>query len=347
LRQGARAQSAWLLCLCVLLISATFHATARGEPAAPLGAPVKTLAVSSARLAAEEALLSVAAQTMAEAESLALIGESALLAARSRALLAQRAGTYDDRNLTALSVRSVSRLSPTATPQPHAGGTRVPILMYHHVAKAPPEADAIRLDLSVDPAAFAQQMDWLLRNGYQAISLADLSEHLLAGHPLPGKPVVLTFDDGYDDNYSQAFAILRHRGLSGTFFIITDVVGQPGYMTWQQIAEMTRADMLTAAHGRTHTDLALSGPESTTWQVTGSRTILEEKTGRPVRFYCYPSGRYTAQTISILRAQGYIGAVSTAYGATHTVATLFELKRVRIRGADTLEQFVSKLETAP
>ena len=66
-----------------------------------------------------------------------------------------------------------------------------------------------------------------------------------------------------------------------------------------------------------------------------------------MRLYCYPSGKYNAQTIAVLRAQGYLAAVTTNYGATHSAADVFELTRVRMRGDDTLDQFISKLETAP
>ena len=81
----------------------------------------------------------------------------------------------------------------------------VPILMYHHIDVAGPTADAIRQDLSVTPANFAAQMSYLARNGYHTLSLADLVEHLRTGTPLPTSPVVLTFDDGYLDNYTNAF----------------------------------------------------------------------------------------------------------------------------------------------
>ena len=74
---------------------------------------------------------------------------------------------------------------------------------------------------------------------------------------------------------------------------------------------------------------------------------LEEKLGKPVQFYCYPSGRYTDTTIALLRANGFRAAVTIAYGATHTAGGVFELDRVRVRGADTLEQFIIKVETAP
>lgn len=224
---------------------------------------------------------------------------------------------------------------------------RVPILMYHHVASAPAGADAVRRDLSVSPGAFTEQMQYLSKNGYQTITLANLLDHVLVGTPLPARPIILTFDDGYDDNYNQAYPILHGYGFTGVFFVLTDFVGQPGYASWEQIVAMSRNGMDIQAHGRTHADLAISGAEDATWQIAGSRSVLEEKLGRPVQFYCYPSGRYTPATIALLRANGYRAAVTIAYGATHTAAGAFELDRVRVRGTDTLEQFAIKVETAP
>ncbi len=92
---------------------------------------------------------------------------------------------------------------------------RVPILMYHYVSVPPPDADIYRLDLSVTPQQFAQHIAWLAQNGFTSISLDDLYRALTDGYPLPPKPVILTFDDGYADAYTNAFPVLqtvRHDG---------------------------------------------------------------------------------------------------------------------------------------
>jgi peptidoglycan/xylan/chitin deacetylase (PgdA/CDA1 family) len=231
--------------------------------------------------------------------------------------------------------------------RPTVTSARVPILMYHHIADAPPDADAVRRDLSVSPAAFARQLDYLMAQGYRTISLGELADHLSAGAPLPGKPIILTFDDGYDDNFTHAYPALRARNLAATFFVLTDFVGQAGYMTWPQVVAMNQGGQSIGAHGRTHWDLSVLGPGDTAWQTAGSKAVLEEKLGRAVDFYCYPSGRYTAQTVSILAGNGYRGAVSTANGATQRADGLFDLQRIRIRGSDTLEQFANKVKNTP
>ena len=241
--------------------------------------------------------------------------------------------------------------APVATPTVSAapplapGSLRVPILMYHHIAENPPGADAVRRDLSVSPAAFAQQMDALRREGYQTISLGDLMDALAGARSLPPKPIILTFDDGYDDNYRFAFPILRERGFTGTFFIITDVVGHGEYMTWDQIIEMSRAGMSMEPHGRAHLDVTAISADAAMAQMVGSKAALEAKLGKPARFFCFPSGRYSQQAIAALKAAGYSGAVTTVYGAVHTPAGMYELQRLRMRGSDTLDIFTYKVSS--
>ncbi len=354
MRLDALRRSLVVLSLSIVLSLSANHIQGQSEPVSPTPPPDPATVAAQARQIAEEAILRIANDCSLIADAQEQTRQAAIAAARDAQSADTRSASQrgDDQTIKATSrgavlaaVAAVTPPMPTAAPQ--TGPARVPILMYHHVSDAPAGADAIRLDLSVGPKAFSQQMDYLASHGYQTIGLADLVERLQKGHALPAKPVVLTFDDGYDDNYSQAYPVLRRRGFTGTFFLITDAVGNPEYMTWSQAIEMSRQGMSIEAHGRTHSDLAASRAADQAWQIGGSQKILEDKLGQPVRFYCYPSGRYNAQTIATLRAQGYLAAVTTAYGATHSAADLFELTRVRIRGADTIDQFISKLETAP
>jgi len=157
------------------------------------------------------------------------------------------------------------------TPRPEV---QVPILMYHHVAIPGPNADAIRRDLSVSPAAFEAQMAYLASHGYRPVSLLDLFEHLQGGQALPPRPIILTFDDGYDDNYTSAYPILRRYGLQGTFFIITGLVGRPGYLTWEQAREMRRGGMSLESHTCNHPDLAKGAPWYVDKEVKEAKSAL-------------------------------------------------------------------------
>ncbi|MCZ7667599.1 MAG: polysaccharide deacetylase family protein [Chloroflexi bacterium] len=127
---------------------------------------------------------------------------------------------------------------------------RVPILMYHYISVPPADADIYRQDLSVTPENFRQQMAYLAENGYTPIDLYQLSAAITAKTDLPDKPVILTFDDGYLDNYENAFPVLQEFGFPGTFFIITDYAdqGAAGYANWEQLAEMAAAGMRIETH---------------------------------------------------------------------------------------------------
>jgi peptidoglycan/xylan/chitin deacetylase (PgdA/CDA1 family) len=213
--------------------------------------------------------------------------------------------------------------------------------MYHHIADPPPGAGAIRRDLSVSPANFEKQLAYLESEGYEAITLSDLALHLTVGKPLPPKPVILTFDDGYVDAYANAFALLQDHHYTGTFFLVTKPIddGNPDFLSWDQVKEMHAAGMEIQPHSYDHPDLRNRSFDFLVYQILGPQQAIEERTGETCRFYAYPSGQYDQFVIDVLRSAGYWGAVLTEQGNTHTADDLFALRRVRIRGTDDLERF--------
>ena len=240
--------------------------------------------------------------------------------------------------------------TPTPEPQPTPDGVhrtlRVPILMYHYVSEAPDRSDAVRVDLSVPPAAFRDHLLHLQAAGYEAITLRELVMALQTGTALPEKPMVLTFDDGYRDAYTEAFPALREAGLVGTFFLVTQPIdaGSPAYVTWEQVMEMHAAGMEIQAHGYTHVELRGRDVDYLVWQMLGSKEAIEERTGETVRFFCYPSGHYDELAIQVLRSAHYWAAVTTRQGADHSTDGLFELERIRIHGYYTGENLIALLD---
>lgn len=218
--------------------------------------------------------------------------------------------------------------------------------MYHYVSTPPSDANAIRRDLSVPPERFDAHLRYLREAGYESITLADLALALQTGAPLPEKPIVLTFDDGYVDSYEVAFPLLRHHKMVGTFFVITGFIdkGQKGYLNWEQVIEMHEAGMRIEAHGHTHPDLRNRSVDYLVWQVLGAKEAIEARTHEPVRFFCYPSGKYDEQVIRVLHSAHYWAAVTVNPGATHRSDALFELDRVRVHGADSVAQLAAALE---
>jgi peptidoglycan/xylan/chitin deacetylase (PgdA/CDA1 family) len=235
-----------------------------------------------------------------------------------------------------------------ALPTPASGLTatvKVPILMYHYISDPPEDADIYREDLSVTPAAFREQLQYLADNGYTPVDLYDLSLAVTRQKALPPKPVILTFDDGYLDQYTNAFPLLKEFGFTGTFFIITGFVdsGNSAYMSWPMITEMAAAGMRMESHSRSHPDLSEAERDELIWQILGSQETLAAHIGYTPRFFCYPGGRYSDETIEMLQELDFWGAVTTAGGVMHSYEDRFEWSRVRMRNTTTLPVFAALL----
>jgi peptidoglycan/xylan/chitin deacetylase (PgdA/CDA1 family) len=218
--------------------------------------------------------------------------------------------------------------------------------MYHHIALVPPDADDVGRDLSVPPKAFDQQLAYLVKEGYTAITLPDLLHHLARGAPLPPKPIVLTFDDGYRDAYTEAFPLLQAHGMHATFFLITRFVddGDPAYLSWVQVRKMHREGMEFGSHSYTHPDLRNQPVDYLIWQILGSKEAIEQRIREPVRVFSYPSGKYDQQTVEVLRSTHFWCAVTTYQGMEQSSESPFELRRIRVRGNETVDSLAVKLD---
>lgn len=256
-------------------------------------------------------------------------------------------------------ITSTPTFTPTATPTPTATMTatpgptpdgiaralRVPILMYHYISEPPADADIYRRDNSVSPERFESHLRYLREAGYHTITLDDLLYALAQGRTLPEQAVILTFDDGYEDGYTNAFPLLQRYALVGHFFIITDFInqGRPGYMTWPQIEEMAAAGQRFGSHSRDHPNLRGKPLDYLVWQALGGKESIEEHLGYHPRWISYPAGSYDEQTIAVYKSAHYWGGLTVRQGATHTLEDIFELQRVRVRGSYTAEDLARLL----
>lgn len=209
---------------------------------------------------------------------------------------------------------------------------RVPILMYHYVSELPPDADGIRIGLTISPTLFQEHVGYLQEQGYETISLYEMHMALAYGVPLPPKPVILTFDDGHIDHYRNVFPVLREAGYTATFFIITQFADNnvPGYMNWNQIREMAEAGMSMESHTKTHSDLRLRAYDFLVYEIIGSIESLEVHTGRRPAMFAYPVGRYDENTLDVLDTTTVVRAVTTQPGVLHTTDNRLEVSRLRI-----------------
>lgn len=243
-----------------------------------------------------------------------------------------------------------SATSATAHSDAHAARItiRVPTLMYHYISAPPADADISLRVLAVSPAHFLQQMQWLKTHGYTSITPDMLSEALLKGTKLPPKSVLLTFDDGYIDAYTNAFPILKQFGFVGTFFIVTDWVdqGRSGYLNWAQIKEMAQAGMSIEAHSRTHENMSGRDKAWLDNEIVGSMNAIETHIGARPRFFAYPAGRYDLNTLKAIRAAGLTAAFSTRSTVSNSTADMLTLPRLRVRGSSTVAEIAGDMQLA-
>ncbi len=236
--------------------------------------------------------------------------------------------------------------SPTPTYPPPPEEVHVPILMYHYISELPPDADVYRRDLTVPPERFEEHLRYLQDAGYQTVTLMDLYEALELGKPLPPKPIVLTFDDGYKDALTEALPLLQAYGFVGEFFVLATPAHYEAehYLTWAEMLTMAEGGMQIQAHGRDHYDLTRRTYDFLVYQILGSKEAVEAHTQRPVTFFCYPSGRYDDDTLAVVASAGYRGAVTTKWGATQRLDNRYTWPRIRVGGNWSLEDFVAILE---
>lgn len=261
----------------------------------------------------------------------------------------QRHSTGDTIFLAASTPIPTPPATPTILPTPTGQGYTAiaPILMYHYLSAPPPDADAIRLDLSVSPELFESHLAYLQEAGYETISFSQLAFALSQEADLPAKPIIISFDDGYRDNYDNAFPLLRKYGYTATFFIFTQPVqtANVDYLTWDMIVEMHQAGMEFGSHSFTHPDLRGRDTDFLINEILTSKQAIEAHIGGPVRIFSYPAGRYDELTIRVVKSASFWGAVTTKWGANQSFEKRFEMPRVRVRGNDTAKSLAQKLDS--
>lgn len=255
------------------------------------------------------------------------------------------------RCLVVLLALAVANMLPgsgsVAATQPRVSArVRVPILMYHHISDNSrwPNDDR-KKRLTVQPEQLAEQLDYLQRAGYTTITLDDLVAALQTGAALPEKPVILSFDDGYQDFYTNAYPLLQRYGAKATIYIISGWVGQPDIMTWDELRELAASPLITiGAHTRTHPQLAKHSAGRSWEELAGGKADLETRLRITVRHLAYPSGSYNATTITQSQQVGFVTATTVHYGIQERADKLFELPRVFVNGGTPLEDLIVGLE---
>lgn len=209
----------------------------------------------------------------------------------------------------------------------------VPILMYHSISDNPKNL------LCLAPERFSEQMKYLKDAGYHTITFNDLADWK-EGRPIPEKPVLITFDDGYRDNYTNAFPVLQKENLDATIFMVYGFFNGKNSLTDDMAKEMLASGLISfGSHTESHMDLTTLPLDRLKEEVIQSKTDLEKMLGIPITAFCYPSGRYNDKTLELVKEAGYQFAVTTKPGWAERDQGDYTLHRVRINGDLTITAF--------
>lgn len=204
-----------------------------------------------------------------------------------------------------------------------------PILMYHHIEKKEPQNSYY-----VSSEIFREQMQWLKDNNYKVVSYDDFYKKAVGLGELPEKPVIITFDDGVIDQYTNALPILKEFGYTATFFIKLNNVGEgKGGMTWDMIKELIDSGMTIGSHSMNHDNMANMDEKTLKYELTESKKVLEENLDINIYYFCYPGGAYSEETIKATQDAGYRSASTTSHKVIHKIKNyedLFKIPRIHI-----------------
>jgi len=227
----------------------------------------------------------------------------------------------------------------------------VPVLMYHHVTN---QLNGTRFaKLRVTTEAFARQLDFLLARGYRSITLA----RAMTGR-LPPRAVVLTFDDGYRNFYTQAWPLLRARGMTATVFLVTGCLG--GYNRWDQdkgepsepimdaamVRELAAQGVEFGGHSHSHRNLAQLNERELVREVTGCQKVLSDLLGHPARSFSYPYGLWNRRVAQAVETAGFDQACLTRPGKLDAATPAYAVPRIIVKRSDDMLDFRHKLAKA-
>ncbi len=244
-----------------------------------------------------------------------------------------------------------TRASARSAAGGHPGSEPVPILMYHVIASPP--SGAPFPGLYVSPQEFAAQMQALKDAGWHAVTLDELESYWKSGTSLgAGKPLVLTFDNGYQSQYTNALPVLQRLGWVGDENLqLTGLPPSQGGLGQAEIRGLVAAGWELDTQGFSHADLITLDAEQLHYQVAVARTVVQQRYHVPVNWFCYPSGLYDTAVVAAVREAGYVGSTTVIPGWAHPTDDPYRLHRLRVLGGTTpqglLELIASTREAPP
>ena len=217
----------------------------------------------------------------------------------------------------------------------------VPVLMYHVIHSPPPGAKFP--DLYVPPAEFTAQVKALEQAGYRGVTLDQVHSAWTKGTPLPAKPIVLSFDDGYRSQWAKARPTLQAAGWPGVLNLKAKQDPAQGGLTDPQVRDMIAAGWEIDAHTINHLDVTTLDAAGLEQEVAGSRKLLQQRYGVPVNWFCYPAGRYDPTAQAAVKAAGFAGATTTLPGWATPEDDAYRLPRIRVSTGTTPDALLSTI----
>jgi peptidoglycan/xylan/chitin deacetylase (PgdA/CDA1 family) len=229
----------------------------------------------------------------------------------------------------------------------------VPVLLYHKI-DFPAKDSRVRGGFT-PPARFARQMAYLKKQGFVFYTASELTEHFRQRGEFPRNAITLTFDDGWKDNYTNAFPVLKRLGIRATIFIIPSCIGQTSakaqadgesgreHLSREEILEMSRHGIEFGSHSMNHRLLHEIAPADVEFEIEESKRQLENLLAQPCKVFAYPAGFFTEQAQRVLERSGHVAAFTTHYGPSAPL-DLYALNRTEILRRDRfLFQFGRKV----
>ena len=223
--------------------------------------------------------------------------------------------------------------------------SQVPVLMFHYIRTVDKTKDLLGYNLSYEPALFAKLLDALDKAGYKTIHPSDLLDS--AQNKLPTKPIILTFDDGYEDFLTNALPELNKHHFTAVEAIIVDkmthdISGQT-YLSPTQVKQIDQQGIDIFSHTQSHIELSKATPTKQRQELSDSKIALEKLLGHSVTGVVYPSGKYSKTTLAITKQLGYQIAFTTAPGLDSSTENLLKLQRIRVDNRRSLQSILKEL----
>ena len=216
----------------------------------------------------------------------------------------------------------------------------VPILVYHAIRPYTRSDTAAVRRYIATPATLERELSWLKANSFTSITFDDLARHLGPGDALPPKPVIISFDDNWEGQFTYGLPLLKKYGFTATFYIWVVVVGRRHHMTWEEVKALDEAGMQIGCHTLTHPYLQrIASDAALRREILGAKQVIEKHIGKPITSFAYPFGQYNERVVSFVREAGFTSARSTWPGVVHSSDGLFSLTSlIRTEATHSLEE---------